>query len=102
MDGKRSDAIWYSRACAVRWARENPGKSLYEARKSNIGRTRKRSGRQVSARKIEVVLITRYGMTVQDAFSAVSEALPVKQKRPSNVVSIHARNKKTRDQREAA
>jgi hypothetical protein len=48
MDGMRSNAIWFSRACAVRWARENPGKSLYDARNPNRTRTRARSGPQVS------------------------------------------------------
>jgi hypothetical protein len=52
--GKRTDALWFSRACAVRWARENPGKSLYVARSANKGRTRGCSGPsgcQVSYRK---------------------------------------------------
>jgi hypothetical protein len=42
--GMRKDAIWYSRACAVRWARSNPGKSLHEAYSANKGQTRSRSG----------------------------------------------------------
>lgn len=33
LDGMRKDAIWSSRACAVRWARSNPGKSLHDAQK---------------------------------------------------------------------
>jgi hypothetical protein len=39
--GKRTDALWFSRACAVRWARENPGKSLYAGHSANKGRTKK-------------------------------------------------------------
>jgi hypothetical protein len=54
LDGMRRDAVWYSRAHAVRWARSNPGKSLLDAHNANGGRTRRRSGRsgvQVSYRK---------------------------------------------------
>jgi hypothetical protein len=59
LEGKRRDAVWYSRACAVRWARSNPGKSLYVARSANKGQTRtrrSRSGLQVSYRRMVDVL----------------------------------------------
>jgi len=55
LDGMRRDAIWLSRAHAVRWARANPGKSLREAHSANKGRTRTRSrpsGAQGSLGKI--------------------------------------------------
>jgi hypothetical protein len=41
LEGKRRDAVWASRACAVRWARSNPGRP---------------SGLQVSYRKAVAVL----------------------------------------------
>jgi hypothetical protein len=55
-DDMRSDAIWRSRACAVAWARENPGKSLYDARRANVARTPNPSGAQVSASKMTLRL----------------------------------------------
>jgi hypothetical protein len=61
LEGKRADAIWRSRACAVRWARENPGKSLTWAYSANKGRTRSRRTRgergvQVSLPKAIIVV----------------------------------------------
>lgn len=51
LEGMRTDAIWASRACAVGWARENPGKSLYDARRANRARTKGESGKQMNPRR---------------------------------------------------
>ena len=57
--GMRADARWASRACAVRWGRENPGRTLTDAYKPNRTRTRTRrrsSGLQVSFWKAQQAL----------------------------------------------
>lgn len=59
LDGMRRDAIWVSRAHAVRWGRSNPGKSLKDAHSANKGRTQTRdrpSGLQVSFWKAQRAL----------------------------------------------
>jgi hypothetical protein len=49
MEGRRSDAIWASEACAKRWQREHPGLPLSAARSTDVSPTnRKKSGLQVS------------------------------------------------------
>jgi hypothetical protein len=51
MEGKRGGAKWASRACAVRWSRENPGRPLSDAYNPHRTRTRRRarpSGWQMS------------------------------------------------------
>jgi hypothetical protein len=61
LDGMRKDAVWYSRACAVRWGRENPGKSLRDAHSANkrrTGTTAKPSGLQVSYRRAVEATVT--------------------------------------------
>ncbi len=115
MDGKRSDAIWHSRACAVRWARAHPGKSLYAVHSANKGRT-KPAGRKASYQKTLRKLRSRFGMVPRSflltrdqalsiAEDALREALPGEKPSvfvPVRVIPIHARNKKTRNEREAA
>lgn len=114
LEGMRSDAIWFSRACAVRWARENPGKSLYGARKSNVGRT-KPAGRKASYRRALDKLRSRFEevpsrflLTRDQALAVAQEALreSLPGAEPTTVfplepaIAIRASNEKT--QREAA
>jgi hypothetical protein len=72
----RSDARWASRACAVRWARLNPGISLYEALNTNRERTRERSGRKVSVVKTAPFIVAEYGGTLERAEATLCRALP--------------------------
>ncbi len=88
LEGMRKDAVWYSRACAVRWARENPGKSLLTAHSTNRARTltrRKPSGAQVSYFKvIDAVAATLRAYGIHESRSVarttVRRALPDRQR----------------------
>lgn len=88
LNGMRRDAVWYSRACAVRWARSNPGKSLLDAHSANGGRTRRRSGpsgRQVSYRKAVATLADWLNVLPTDDSTLHAEeilrpALPARQR----------------------
>jgi len=80
LEGMRTDAVWASKACALRWSRENPGKELPGRGNAHIIDTRGRSGRQVSARKMERVLTHKYGWPHSVAHEAVNEALPEAQR----------------------
>lgn len=81
----RKDAIWFSRACAVRWARANPGKSLSEAYSANKGRTRKRRrpserGVQVSYYKAFKALTSETDLYDEQIERALKRALPERQR----------------------
>jgi hypothetical protein len=91
--GKRTDALWFSRACAVRWARENPGKSLYAAHSANKGRTKK------IRRPFERGVQVSFHKAVEAASAAVIHGalqhitLPVDQKRLTarEIAELHLR-----------
>lgn len=98
LEGMRRDAVWYSRAHAVRWCRAHHGKSLLAARKANRGRTRTRrkpSGAQVSYFKAidEVAATLRvYGVgeARSVAMATLSRALPDRQRARLNGVRSRA------------
>jgi len=108
----RSDAIWRSRACAVRWARENPGRSLYDAHRANKGRT-KPAGRKASYCRALGKLRTRFGGVPEVMLLSPTEALAhaedaLRESLPGeaptifievSVGAIHASNKRTDAQR---
>jgi hypothetical protein len=50
--GLRADAKWCGPACSTAWSRANPGKSRRIAASPNVARTRRRSGPQISYRKV--------------------------------------------------
>lgn len=93
LEGKRADAVWFKRSCAVRWRRENAAESLYEARSANKGRTSKPSGRQVSYWKARCNLRLALAAAaegrpidsltgaeaIRTALAALDESLPEKQ-----------------------
>ena len=51
LEGMRADAVWASKACALRWSRENPGKEPPGRGNAHIIDTRSRSGLQVALQK---------------------------------------------------
>lgn len=104
LEGMRTDAVWKSKACALRWRRENPGKELPGRNNAHIIDTRSRSGLQLSYRKAvgEVAHLIRPlalspGEATALAEQTLSRALPVRQR-----ALIDARNKKAQRSKEAA
>ena len=84
--GMRSDAVWASRACAARWARANPGRSLLDARSPNAARTRPRSGLQVSLQKAAAAVADTFGCPTDVARAVLAGALSDRQR-----ATLHAR-----------
>jgi hypothetical protein len=85
LDGMRRGAKWESRACAVRWSRENPGSPLSDAYNPNRSRTRKRRtpserGLQVSFRKAIEVLHAELRLPKLAIESALEPALSARQR----------------------
>jgi hypothetical protein len=81
LEDKRSNARYASAACRTRAYKERHGIVGYRAIKSSLNGTQsKPSGRQVSARKMERVLVTKHGMPLFRAHEAVQEALPAAQR----------------------
>jgi hypothetical protein len=88
LDGMRADAIWASKACALRWSRENPGEPLPGRGNAHIIDTRSRSGLKVSYRK--AVIEVAYLISVESHMSheeaealaemTLSRALPTRQR----------------------
>ena len=99
LEGMRTDAIWKSKACALRWSRENPGKAPPGRNNAHVIDTRSRSGPQVGYRR---AVGAAMGLLLEHGFAPASKIPQLAEQAMRDVLPVRQRELLAQRSKEAA